>query len=98
MLVNSYSWRNSTTQIDLLIDRSDRCVNLCEIKFSEAEFVISKAYLESLKRKKEAFKKEMKVRKNVFVTFLTTFGVKENDNYVKIIDNQISIDSLFHID
>ena len=98
MLVNSYSWRNSTAQIDLLIDRSDRCVNLCEIKFSEAEFVISKAYLESLKRKKEAFKKEMKVRKNVFVTFLTTFGVKENDNYVKIIDNQISIDSLFHID
>jgi hypothetical protein len=98
MLVNSYSWRNSTTQIDLLIDRSDRCVNLCEIKFSEAEFVISKAYLESLKRKKEAFKKEMKVRKNVFVTFLTTFGVKENDNYVKIIDNQISIDSLFYID
>jgi len=54
--------------------------------------------LESLKLKKEAFKKEMKVRKNVFVTFLTTFGVKENDNYVKIIDNQISIDSLFHID
>jgi AAA+ ATPase superfamily predicted ATPase len=98
MLVNSYSWRNSTAQIDLLIDRSDRCVNLCEIKFSEVEFVISKSYLERLKRKKEAFKKEMKVRKNVFVTFLTTFGVKENDNYVKIIDNQISIDSLFQID
>jgi hypothetical protein len=98
MLVNSYSWRNSNAQIDLLIDRSDRCINLCEIKFSEAEFVISKAYFENLQRKKEEFKKEMKVRKNVFVTFLTTFGVKENDNYIKIIYNQLSIGSLFHID
>lgn len=98
MLVNSYSWRNSNAQIDLLIDRSDRCINLCEIKFSEAEFVISKAYFENLQRKKAEFKKEMKVRKNVFVTFLTTFGVKENDNYIKIIDNQLSIGSLFHID
>ena len=98
MLVHSYSWRNSTTQIDLLIDRSDRCINLCEIKFSETEFVISKSYLENLKRKKEEFKKEMKIRKNVFITCLTTFGVKENEQYNQIIDNQLKIDSLFIFD
>ena len=98
MLVHSYSWRNSTTQIDLLIDRGDRCINLCEIKFSETEFVISKSYLENLKRKKEEFKKEMKIRKNVFVTCLTTFGVKENEQYNQIIDNQLKIDSLFIFD
>jgi AAA+ ATPase superfamily predicted ATPase len=95
MSVNSVSWRNSLAQIDLLLDRSDRCINLCEIKFSESEFVISKSYLESLQRKKEVFKNDLKSRKNLFVTFITAFGVKENDYYNKIVDNQITIDSFF---
>jgi AAA+ ATPase superfamily predicted ATPase len=95
MSVNSVSWRNSLAQIDLLLDRSDRCINLCEIKFSESEFVISKSYLESLQRKKEVFKNDLKSRKNLFVTFITAFGVKENDYYNKILDNQITIDSFF---
>jgi hypothetical protein len=93
--VNSVSWRNSLAQIDLLLDRSDRCINLCEIKFSESEFVISKSYLESLQRKKEVFKNDLKTRKNLFVTFITAFGVKENDYYNNIVDNQITIDSFF---
>jgi AAA+ ATPase superfamily predicted ATPase len=95
MSVNSVSWRNSLAQIDLLLDRSDRCINLCEIKFSESEFVISKSYLESLQRKKEVFKNDLKTRKNLFVTFITAFGVKENDYYNNIVDNQITIDSFF---
>jgi AAA+ ATPase superfamily predicted ATPase len=95
MSVNSVSWRNSLAQIDLLLDRSDRCINLCEIKFSESEFVISKSYLESLQRKKEVFKNDLKSRKNLFVTFITAFGVKENDYYNNIVDNQITIDSFF---
>ena len=95
MSVNSVSWRNSLAQIDLLLDRSDRYINLCEIKFSESEFVISKSYLESLQRKKEVFKNDLKSRKNLFVTFITAFGVKENDYYNNIVDNQITIDSFF---
>lgn len=95
MSVNSVSWRNSLAQIDLLLDRSDRCINLCEIKFSESEFVISKSYLESLQRKKEVFKNDLKSRKNLFVTFITAFGVKENDYYNNIVDNQITVDCFF---
>jgi hypothetical protein len=95
MSVNSGSWRNSLAQIDLLLDRSDRCINLCEIKFSESEFVISKSYLENLQRKKEVFKNDLKSRKNLFMTFITVFGVKENEYYNNIIDNQITINSFF---
>jgi hypothetical protein len=51
--------------------------------------------LESLQRKKEVFKNDLKSRKNLFVTFITAFGVKENDYYNKIVDNQITIDSFF---
>ena len=95
MSVNSGSWLNSLAQIDLLLDRSDRCINLCEIKFSETEFVISKSYLENLQRKKEVFKNDLKYRKNLFMTFITVFGVKENEYYNNIIDNQVTIDSFF---
>jgi AAA+ ATPase superfamily predicted ATPase len=95
MSVNSGSWRNSLAQIDLLLDRSDRCINLCEIKFSETEFVISKSYLENLQRKKEVFKNDLKSRKNLFMTFITVFGVKENEYYNNIVDNQITINSFF---
>ena len=79
----------------MLLDRSDRCINLCEIKFSETEFVISKSYLENLQRKKEVFKNDLKSRKNLFMTFISIFGIKDNEYYKKIIDNQVTINSFF---
>lgn len=92
---NSSSWRNKNAQIDLLIDRSDRTINICELKFSESQFTINKSYADNISNKKREFISEMKDRKNVFVTFVTTFGVKSNDHSNKVMDNQITMDSLF---
>lgn len=92
---SSSSWRNKNAQIDLLIDRSDRAINLCELKFSEDAFTITKSYADNLRNKKKEFVKELKNRKNVFVTFITTFGVKPNKHSEAIMDNQVTIDSLF---
>lgn len=91
----SSSWRNDKAQIDLLIDRSDRTVNICELKFGEDEFVISKSYAETIRTKKKEFTSELKKRKNVFVTFVTTFGVKSNKHSDVVMDNEITMDSLF---
>ncbi len=44
------------SQIDLVIDREDRSINLCEIKYSNSEFLIDKLYLQNLKNKKQLFK------------------------------------------
>lgn len=95
---NSSSWRNNNAQIDLLIDRSDRSINICELKFSESQFTISKSYADNISNKKKEFIAEMKERKNVFVTFVTTFGVKKNNHSLKVMDNQITMDSLFERD
>ena len=92
---NSSSWRNDNAQIDLLIDRSDRTINICELKFSESEFTISKSYADNIRNKKREFIAEMKDRKNVFVTFVTTFGVKSNNHSYDVMDNQVTVDSLF---
>ena len=82
-------------QIDLVIDRADQCINLCEIKFSNKEFLISKQYAEELERKKSIFKEKTKTKKAVFITLITPYGVLENTHYHSIVDNQINIDELF---
>jgi hypothetical protein len=81
--------------VDLLFDRNDKCINLIEIKFSIKEFVIDKKYAEELKQKRWTFLENTKTKKSVFVTMLTTFGVKENEYYVGKVQNQINMDALF---
>ena len=82
------------TQIDLLIDRNDQVINLCEIKFYSEEFTITKSYAKQLRNKKSIFKGISKTKKHVFLTMITTFGLKENQ-YSQEIDNSLTMDVLF---
>lgn len=82
-------------QIDLLIDRNDYCINICEMKYSDSEYTITKAYAEDLKRKREVFKRQTKTKKTVFVTMVTTFGITSNMHSVGNVDSQMTMDELF---
>ncbi len=83
------------SQIDLLIDRQDNCINICEMKYALTEFTIDKNYSEALNRKKRVFLDKTATRKTVFVIMLTTFGVKTNEHYLNAVDNQLLMDVLF---
>jgi uncharacterized protein len=83
------------TQIDLLIDRRDNCINLCEIKFSITEFTIDKKYAEELAAKRRIFIAQTGTKKTVFTTLLTTFGVNINDYYLNNVQNQLTMGVLF---
>ena len=63
-------------QIDLLLDRADHCISLCEMKFSETEFVINKPYADLLRNKRDTFRNKTRTRKNLFMVMVTTQGVK----------------------
>lgn len=93
-----YSWESKSedigSQIDLLIDRADNIINLCEIKFTHAEFSIDKAYAMSLRNKLAAFSSTQK-KKVVFVTMITTFGIKDNEYAKEIVQNQITLTDFF---
>lgn len=82
-------------QIDLLIDRRDQTINICENKFTEAEFTIDKAYAKNLRQKIDVFRKVTSTRKNVFLTMITTFGVKENEYAKELVSNYLTIEDLF---
>ena len=89
------SWSNKKAQIDLLIDRADRCVNICEMKFSNKPFTITKEYADNLINKKQEFINEQTSQKNIFLTMITTFGINANSHSDAIISNEIKMDSLF---
>jgi AAA+ ATPase superfamily predicted ATPase len=82
-------------QIDLLLDRKDFVINICEMKYSESEFVIDKGYASDLENKRDVFKRETGTKKSLFLILVTTFGVKGNEYFTKLVQNSITMDSLF---
>ncbi|MBU2651832.1 MAG: AAA family ATPase [Bacteroidetes bacterium] len=76
-------------QIDLLIDRKDGAINLCEMKFHESAFIIDQKYAGELRNKMEVFNRQTKSRKSIFLTMITTFGTREN-----IYSKELNITSL----
>lgn len=84
------------TQIDLLIDRADRVVNACEIKFAKGEFTIEKGYAMTLRNQIGKFAGlEANKRKNVFLTLITTFGVARNEYYRELVQSEVVLNDLF---
>ncbi len=92
------SWRSSVSehgaQIDLLIDRKDETINICEIKYASGPFEITKDYEAKLQNKLNAFISEIQPRKSLMLTMITTYGIKHNP-YSEIIRNEITMDNLF---
>jgi len=97
---NYSTWRNTntetkqTTQIDLVIDRNDQVINLCEMKCSSDEYEITKEYNDTLRRRYALFTDGTKTRKTVHTTMITTFGVKRN-MYWGNIQSEVKLDDLF---
>ncbi|WP_421949243.1 AAA family ATPase [Phaeodactylibacter xiamenensis] len=83
------------TQIDLLIDRNDSVINLCELKFYDEPFTISKSYAEQLARKRHVFKTVSKTRKQVFITLVTTYGLQANPHSLGLVDSALDLNALF---
>ena len=82
-------------QIDLLIDRKDRCINICEMKYYTAPFSIDKAYASELQQKLDVFAKKTKTRKTLFLTMITSYGIKENNYSVSLVQKSLTMDVLF---
>lgn len=82
-------------QIDLVIDRADRSTNLCEMKFSETEFVVDKAYAKQLAHKRDAFRTVTRTKKSLFLTLVTTYGLRANDHSRALGIQSVVMDALF---
>ena len=82
-------------QIDLLIDRADNVINICEVKFYNSPYTINKTYANNLAEKVNTFTDVSKTKKSTFLTMITTFGLKENMHSTRLIQNEIVLKDLF---
>jgi AAA+ ATPase superfamily predicted ATPase len=98
---NQYSFLAKTTeeiegaQIDLLIDRQDNVISLCEVKFYNDELVLTKANADDLRRKKSVFRHVTGTKKQIFIVLITTFGLIKNKHNLGLIDNVLDMNALF---
>ena len=81
-------------QIDLVLDRADRVITFCEIKFAKGLFEIDRAYDLNLRNKMEVFRNETKTRKALHLAMITTYGVKQG-KYSGIVQSEVVMDELF---
>ncbi len=85
---------NNGTQIDLLIDRDDSIVNLCEMKFLQDKYTITKSYDEKLRSRTQMLIDRLPKRTTVHLTLITSYGLKYNE-YSGEIQKLLTLDSLF---
>lgn len=93
-----YAWRSSKSdpgaQIDLLIDRKDDVINLCEMKYTDIPFEVDKTEYEKLMNRLNVFQKETHSDKAIHMTLVSARGLAEN-KYSSIFQNEIAGDDLF---
>ena len=82
-------------QIDLLLDRGDHCINMCEMKFSIDQFAITKKYADELTQKQKVFTDKTKTKKTIFLTMVTTYGVVKNAYYKNHVQSEVTMEALF---
>jgi len=82
-------------QIDLLIDRNDQCINLCEIKYHNKPFNITKQYTEILRQRMQYFGWESGTKKTVFLTFITRYGVVTPAGAENLVDSEVLLKDFY---
>ena len=88
------AWLHEEAQVDMLIDRADDVVSLCEMKFTDAPFRITKKYAEDMRRKVAVFRAATGTRKNIHVVFVTSYGLVDNAYARDLVDAQVTMDAL----
>ena len=81
-------------QIDMLISRDDRVINVCEMKFAVGKFQMTSTYSDYLRDRIELFKAKTKTRYSVVQTMVTTYGVAEGI-HSGIVQQEVTMDDLF---
>ncbi len=82
-------------QIDLLIDRNDNIINICEIKWANKEYTLTKSYATELRIKSALFEHYTGTKKKPYITFISTYGLMPNEQNSSIIDKEVTLEALF---
>lgn len=82
-------------QIDLIIDRTDNAITVCEIKYTDQPFAIDKEYFGKLKRKISVFREKTGVKKQIFLVMIASNGLRQTIYSEEIVDGVVTLTDLF---
>ena len=94
----SYSWRSKSStpaaQIDIVIERADRIVNICEVKYSQSPYELAKEEFDKIQNRKNTFVKETGLKHTPWITLITTEGIAPG-KYSQMVQSVVVLDDLF---
>ncbi|MBO4370144.1 MAG: ATP-binding protein [Paludibacteraceae bacterium] len=107
-MTNAYSWscqpkvdKDGTVwkgaQIDLLLQRADQIINICEVKYSKHPYVITADYYSRILERNSTFVHRTKAKEALHNTFITTLGVQRNQ-FSEAMQSEVVLDDLFKED
>lgn len=94
ILTNTCSYYSGQAQVDMVINRADRAVTVCEMKFSERPYLISKAEWNKIEVRLKEVQKHFK-QKTLFLAMITANGVVSNKYSMNYIQQEVDLDDLF---
>lgn len=100
-LASSWSYRprvgsvEKGAQIDLLLDRTDNAISLCEIKYTDQPYIIDKQYASNLMNKIKIFKRMSKTQKQIFLVMISANGLKETMYSSELVSQVVTLEDLF---
>ena len=83
------------SQIDLIINRNDQCINLCEVKYWDKPVIITKKYGNLLQERMANFRWQTGTKEVVFLTLITKLGIQTNQFDGYLIDNEIVLSDFY---
>jgi predicted AAA+ superfamily ATPase len=87
--------KENGAQIDLLFDRDDDSITICEIKYTVEPFAVTKDYAENLKNKIAVFKEKTRTKKQIFLALISANGIKETIYSEEMIQGVVTLEDLF---
>lgn len=81
-------------QIDLILERGDRVVNLCEMKFVNSEFEVKSDYELTLRERQNWIASKVSRRHNVQLVLVTSYGLKYG-MHSGVFQRVVTLDHLF---
>jgi AAA+ ATPase superfamily predicted ATPase len=90
-----YKKETSGAQIDLLFDRGDEAITICEIKYTNKPFIIDKEYASKLMNKVKIFKEKTGTKKQIFLAMISANGIKPTMYSEELISSVATLDDLF---
>ena len=82
------------SQVDLIIERADRIIHLCEVKFSVGKYRISADLEQKIRERMMLFREKTHTTKSLTNIFITTYGVLLGE-HSSVVDGEVTLDDLF---